>query len=219
VPTAAAQVQTLNPALQSVTYRRGKNTFKLKGNIFPLEALARSLRSVAIRRSLNFVLSVPTFPRATSFVLKVGQTKIFAATILSPVQERMPMICPRPVDITSLMKVCLPDRPMNRRTWLERHQQVTAATCWKGRRTLNGIRIRRIGRFFRQSGGDCRRSADDSVVFVVHRRHRRCSWGHVFTPTPPSCLWRVQPASTHIIYCLLCYLYLLFCSFYLIFLS
>jgi len=73
VPTAT-QVQTLKPALQTVTYRRGKNSFKSAGNIVLLKALGRSLRSTAIRRSLNFVLSVPTFPRATRFVLKVGQT-------------------------------------------------------------------------------------------------------------------------------------------------
>jgi len=82
-----------------VTYRRGKNTFNAAGNIVLLEALARSLRSAAIRRSLNVLLSVSTFPRATRFVSKVGQTKIVAAKIQSPVPEPMTMICPRPVDI------------------------------------------------------------------------------------------------------------------------
>jgi len=99
-PTAS-RVQTLNPALQQpVAYRRRKkNTFKSSGNIVLLEAIAKSLRSAAIRRSLNFVLSVPTFTRATRFVVTAEQTKIIAATILSPVPEPTTMICPRPVDI------------------------------------------------------------------------------------------------------------------------
>ena len=90
----AKHVQTLSPVLP---YRRRKTTCMSAGNI---ALLARLLRSAAIRRSLNFVLSVPTFPRPPRFILKVEQTKIVAATLqLSPVPEPTTIICPPPVDI------------------------------------------------------------------------------------------------------------------------
>jgi len=96
----ATQFQMLNPVRQLDTYyRRRMNMVKSAGKIVLLDALAISLREVAIPRSSRVVPSVGAF--WTRFIITADQTKIIDLTMMIPVLEPLMMICPQAASLSA----------------------------------------------------------------------------------------------------------------------